>query len=85
MPIIKPVSDLRNYPDVLKDVGEGSPVYLTKNGTGRYVLIDINDFGRMEGAMQLSYELMRGKRSGETQGWISHETMMERYGARQHV
>ena len=40
MPIIKPVSDLRNYPEVLKSVGEGTPVYLTKNGTGRYVLMD---------------------------------------------
>ncbi|KXS47260.1 MAG: hypothetical protein AWL62_2768, partial [Halanaerobium sp. T82-1] len=26
MPNIKPVSDLRNYNEVLKDIGEGSPV-----------------------------------------------------------
>ena len=78
MPIIKPISDLRNYPDVLRNVEVGSPVYLTKNGTGRYVLMDIGDFGRMEGAMRLSYELQRGKRSGETQGWIS-ATEMERH------
>ena len=78
MPIIKPISDLRNYPDVLRNVEVGTPVYLTKNGTGRYVLMDIGDFGRMEGAMRLSYELQRGKRSGETQGWIS-ATEMERH------
>ena len=41
--MIKPVSELRNYPDILKYVKVGSPVYLTKNGTGRYVLIDIED------------------------------------------
>ena len=41
MPMIKPVSDLRNYPEVLKDVKSGNPVYLTKNGTGRYVLITL--------------------------------------------
>lgn len=76
MPIIKPVSDLRNYPDVLKDVGEGSPVYLTKNGTGRYVLMDIGDFGRMESSLRLAFELNRGKRSGETQGWVSNDEMM---------
>lgn len=57
MPIIKPVSDLRNYPEVLKNVQEGTRVYLTKNGTGRYVLMDIGDFGHMECAMRLSYEL----------------------------
>ena len=44
----------------------------------RFLLMDIGDFGRMEGAMRLSYELQRGKRSGETQGWIS-ATDMERH------
>lgn len=82
MPIIKPVSDLRNYPDVLKNVSEGSPVYLTKNGTGRYVLMDIADFGRMESAMRLSFELQRGKRAGDTQGWISHEDVEAHFGSR---
>jgi prevent-host-death family protein len=48
MLVIKPVSDLRNYPEVLKDVKSGSPVYLTKNGTGRYVLIDIADYNSVE-------------------------------------
>ena len=32
MPNIKPISDLRNYNEVLRDVEEGSPVFLTKNG-----------------------------------------------------
>lgn len=85
MPIIKPVSDLRNYPDVLKNVGEGSPVYLTKNGTGRYVLMDIGDFGRLESAMRLSYELQRGKRSGENQGWISSADMEAHFRNRIHA
>ena len=29
---IKPVSDLRNYNEVLQDVADESPVFLTKNG-----------------------------------------------------
>jgi hypothetical protein len=32
MPKIKPVLDLRNYTEVLKDISMGSPVFLTKNG-----------------------------------------------------
>ncbi|MCL2062661.1 MAG: type II toxin-antitoxin system prevent-host-death family antitoxin [Firmicutes bacterium] len=44
MAIIKPVSDLRNYNGVLKDCVKGSPVYLTKNGRGRFVLLDIDDY-----------------------------------------
>lgn len=30
MPVIKPISDLRNYNQVLEKVSVGSPVYLTK-------------------------------------------------------
>lgn len=36
MPNIKPVSDLRNYTEVLRDIAVGEPVFLTKNGRGRY-------------------------------------------------
>ena len=35
MPNIKPVSDLRNYNEVLRGIAFGEPVYLTKNGRGR--------------------------------------------------
>ena len=31
MPNIKPISDLRNYSEVLRDVAIDSPVFLTKN------------------------------------------------------
>lgn len=41
MPNIKPISDLRNYNEVLHDVAVGAPVFLTKNGRGRYAIIDM--------------------------------------------
>ena len=41
MPNIKPISDLRNYSEVLHDVTVGAPVFLTKNGRGRYAIVDI--------------------------------------------
>ena len=85
MPMIKPVSELRNYPDVLKNVKVGHPVYLTKNGTGRYVLIDIEDYSVVEAAGRLSFELMRGRTSGETDGWISKEDMRAHFGERANV
>ncbi|MCR1898267.1 type II toxin-antitoxin system Phd/YefM family antitoxin [Irregularibacter muris] len=46
MPNIKPVSDLRNYNSVIKDCKAGDPVFLTKNGRGKYVLIDIEEYQR---------------------------------------
>jgi hypothetical protein len=39
MPNIKPVSYLRNYTEVLKEVSYNSPVYLTRNGRGEYTMV----------------------------------------------
>lgn len=75
MPNIKPVSELRNYPEILKDVRAGCPIFLTKNGTGRYVILDIADYANVEAAERLSAELMRGRLSGETEGWIAKEAV----------
>lgn len=41
---ILPVSDLRNYNEVLKNCHKGEPVYLTKNGRGRFIIMDIEDY-----------------------------------------
>ena len=41
---IKPISDLRNYNVVLKDCQVDSPVFLTKNGRGRYVIMDAQQY-----------------------------------------
>lgn len=38
---IKPVSDLRNYNEVLQDVTDDSPVFLTKNGRGFMLLFQL--------------------------------------------
>ena len=74
MAVIKPVSDLRNYNTVLENVAEGSPVYLTVNGRGRYTIRDIADdeeFERTKAMLHLMCELNEGKRSGEEDGYIS--------------
>ncbi len=73
MPNIKPVSDLRNYSEVLMDVAEGAPVFLTKNGRGKYVIMDIKDYEREQAFQQLMRELEKGRRSGEEKGWLTLE------------
>ncbi len=52
MPKIKPVSDLRNYNEVLRDIDIGEPVFLTKNGRGRYVIIDIDEYERIRAVLK---------------------------------
>ena len=48
MPNIKPISDLRNYNEVLRDVTAGEPVFLTKNGRGRYAVVDIQEYEKSQ-------------------------------------
>lgn len=82
MPIIKPVSDLRDYSKVLEGVAEGSPVYLTKNGRGRYAIVDIRDqeeYEKTKAALTLMCELNEGRRSGEEDGWISEAEVMKHF------
>ncbi len=70
MPNIKPVSDLRNYNEVLRDVEVGSPAFLTKNGRGKYVILDIEDYEKMYAERKLMSELEKGERSAREKGWI---------------
>ena len=73
MPSIKPVSDLRNYNEVLRDVEDGEPVVLTKNGRGRYVILDIDEFEKIKAELKLMSELDKGEQSAREKGWIKSE------------
>ncbi len=76
MPNIKPVSDLRNYGEVLRDVSVGQPVFLTKNGHGRYAVIDMEEYKEYERILAMNHlmtALEAGRMSGEKQGWIPAE------------
>jgi len=72
MPNIKPISDLRNYSEVLRD--------LTKNGRGRYAIMDIQDYERVMATIKLMGALETGRKSGEEQGWISSEQIKNELG-----
>ena len=79
MPIIKPISDLRNYSEVLKDIKSGSPVYLTKNGRGRYVILEMEDYEKKEAAIALITELEKGRISGEKEGRYTLEEVRKEF------
>lgn len=69
MPNIKPVSDLRNYNEVLRDIAVGEPVFLTKNGRGRYAIVDITEYERTKAIVKLMGELNKGETSTKADGW----------------
>ncbi|MCH1941332.1 type II toxin-antitoxin system prevent-host-death family antitoxin [Holdemania massiliensis] len=83
MPNIKPISDLRNYSDVLRDVTVDSPVFLTKNGRGRYAIIDIQDYEEMKATLTLMNELAKGRKLGEEKGWLSSDDVRAHFKAKQ--
>jgi len=80
MPNIKPISDLRNYAAVLRDISSGSPVYLTKNGRGCYVILEMGDYEKKEAVVNLMTELERGRISGEKEGWHTLEEIKKEFG-----
>lgn len=73
MPNIKPISDLRNYSEVLKEVEENNPVYLTRNGRGEYVIMRMEDLDHLKASNQLLAQLAAGEQSARDKGWISAE------------
>ena len=71
MPNIKPVSDLRNYNEILQDIDIGRPVFLTKNGRGRFAIIDLREYEKTQATLKLMSELSKGEKSGREKGWLT--------------
>ena len=69
---ILPVSDLRNYNEVLKNCHKGDPVYLTTNGRGRYVVLDIEDYEREQAEKKLLMKLHEAEEAvKDGEGWLN--------------
>lgn len=74
MPNIKPVSDLRSYNEVLKDIDVGEPVFLTKNGRGKYVILDIKEYQKNQATIKLLLKLMEAEKAIKTgEEWLTEE------------
>lgn len=82
MPNIKPISDLRNYNEVLRDVEAGSPVFLTKNGRGKYAILDMEDYEKTQATIRLMNEIAKGRRSAETEKLYTPEEMRAHFRAK---
>ncbi len=72
MPNILPVSDLRNYNEVLKNCQVGEPVFLTKNGRGKFVVLAIEDYERDRAEKKLLMKLQEAEEAvKEGNSWLS--------------
>ena len=80
MPNIRPVSDLRNYAEVLKEISFDEPVFLTKNGRGRYAIVDIEEYEKTKAIIKLMGKLAEAEKSAEENGWISNDDIKSALG-----
>lgn len=58
---IKPSSILRDYNRVIDEVQDGEPIVLTKNGVGKVVMVNIDEWQRKQAEMWLLTELNRAE------------------------
>ena len=82
-PNIKPVSDLRNYTEVLKEVDASNRVYLTRNGHGQYGILtmeEIDELDRCRAAYTLFSKLKSAEERADREGWISADDLEKELG-----
>lgn len=83
MPNIKPISDLRNYTEVLKEVDETNRVYLTRNGHGKYGILtmeEIDELDRYRAAYTLLSKLKDAEEEAERVGYILADDVAKELG-----
>ena len=69
--IIKPISDLLNYDEVLKDCVSANPVYLTENGKSKYVLVEVEAYEKAIAKIKLLEALAEAESDVSKNGWYS--------------
>ena len=79
MPTILPISDLRNYTEVLNQVDINKPVYLTRNGRGTFVITRIDDYDPEIAAKDLLREIELGIDSMKNNVPVSLEEVAKQY------
>lgn len=80
MPNIRPVSDLRNYGEVLKEISVDAPVFLTKNGRGKYVIVDMEEYEKTRATIKLMSQLAKGEASVKESGWVDSDDVERQLG-----
>lgn len=80
MPNIRPVSDLRNYAEVLKEISFDEPVFLTKNGRGRYAIVDMEEYEQTKAIIKLMGKLAEAEKSAKENGWLSNDDVKAALG-----
>ena len=83
MPNIKPISDLRNYTAVINEVAYGNRVYLTRNGHGQCVIIDMKELDELDKQKSLYHlmnQLNEAEQSIRDEGTVTADSLERELG-----
>ena len=83
MPCIMPISDLKNYTNVVKEVSYGNRVYFTKNGHGQCALVDmkeLDELDKQKALLTLMTKLNDAKTSVREEGTVSADELEKELG-----
>jgi len=81
MPIIKPISDLRNRFNNISEIchEDGEPVFITKNGEGDLVVMSVASYEKQTALIDLYRKLLEAElESSERAGKTTHREVMKR-------
>lgn len=85
MPVIKPISDLRNKAKEISDLchRENEPVFITRNGENDLVVLSQAHYDRLQAQLELYRKLGEAEaEAGRGTRRIGHKEMMRRLRAR---
>jgi len=78
---IMPVSDLRNYNEILRVCDAEGKVHLTKHGRGAYVVVTNSYLEELQAKMELMTALLAGEASVKDESsWVSIADAKQRLG-----
>ena len=80
---ISPISDLRNYTEVLTEVDARGRVYLTRNGRGAYAIMtfeEAEELDRLKAAYAVVSEVKKSEERGHREGWVSSDEIRKEMG-----
>ena len=66
MPVIKPISDLRNKANQISDLAESmdEPIFITRNGEGELVVMSMAHYSKLQLKLEL-FSKLAGRRLSE--------------------
>lgn len=79
MPVIRPISDLRNNFNMISDIchKNAEPVFITKNGQGDMVVMSLALYEKQQALIDLYQKLSEAEAESQSNGArVSHKDLM---------